>query len=125
MSSLISLPEPFDRASLPSPMLNRSNTCLDDAHQRFCKNMDQLADVNVYSIWNECYPIIETKKFHGAYRRSRCILERKGNHFSLENNMDLGNQPTVLAVLTRVEEMLISCANPILQLTHAHGGQYK
>ena len=39
--------------------------------------------------------------------------------------MDLGNQPTVLAVLTQVEEMLISRANPILQVTHAHGGQYK
>ena len=39
--------------------------------------------------------------------------------------MDLGNQPTVLAVLTQVEEMLISHANPILQVTHAHGGQYK
>ena len=39
--------------------------------------------------------------------------------------MDLGNQSTVLAVLTQVEEMLISHANPILQVTHAHGGQYK
>ena len=39
--------------------------------------------------------------------------------------MDPGIQPTVLAVLTQVEEMLISHANPILQVTHAHGGQYK
>ena len=39
--------------------------------------------------------------------------------------MDLGIQPPILAVLTQVEEMLISRANPILQVTHAHGGQYK
>ena len=39
--------------------------------------------------------------------------------------MDPGNQPVVLAILTQVEEMLISRANPILQVTHAHGGQYK
>ena len=39
--------------------------------------------------------------------------------------MDPGIQPPVLAVLTQVEEMLISRANPILQVTHAHGGQYE
>ena len=39
--------------------------------------------------------------------------------------MDLGNHPAILAVLTQVEEMLISHANPVLQVTHAHGGQYK
>ena len=39
--------------------------------------------------------------------------------------MDPGNQPTVLTILTQVEEMLISRANPILQVTHARGGQYK
>ena len=43
----------------------------------------------------------------------------------MENNIDPGIQPPVLAVLTQVEEMLISHANPILQVTHAHGGQYK
>ena len=87
--------------------------------------MDQLADMHVYSICKECYPGIVTKKFHEAYTCSGCILERKGHHFSLENNMDPGNQPTILVVLTQVEEMLISCANPILQVTHARGGQYK
>ena len=87
--------------------------------------MDQLDDLHVCSICNECYPGIATKKFHGAYICSHCILERKGHRFSLENNMDLGIQPHVLAVLTQVEEMLISRANPILQVTHARGGQYK
>ena len=39
--------------------------------------------------------------------------------------MESGIQPPVLVVLTQVEEMLISHANPILQVTHAHGSQYK
>ena len=39
--------------------------------------------------------------------------------------MDPGKKPPVLAVLIQVEEMLISIDNPILQVTHAHGGQYK
>ena len=39
--------------------------------------------------------------------------------------MDPGIQPPVLALLTQVEEMLISHANLVLQVTHAHGGQYK
>ena len=39
--------------------------------------------------------------------------------------MDSDFQPLVLEVLTQVEEMFISCANPVLQFTHAHGGQYK
>ena len=39
--------------------------------------------------------------------------------------MDPRNQPCELACLTQIEEMLIACVNPILQVTHAHGGQYK
>ena len=39
--------------------------------------------------------------------------------------MDPGKQPPVLVVLTQVEEVMISRANPILQVTHARGGQYK
>ena len=125
MSSSFSLVQPFDTPSLPSPILNPSNTHLDDAHQQFCKKMVQLADMNVYSICNECYPGMPTKKFHGAYGCSHCILEKKGNRFSLENNIDPGIQPHVLALLTQVEENLISRAKPILQVTHARGGQYK
>ena len=100
MSSSNSLVELVDSASLPSPVPNPLNNHLNDAHQHFRKKMDQLADMNVCSICKECYPGIVTKKIHGAYACSCCILERKGHHFSLENNMDLGNQPTILAVLT-------------------------
>ena len=39
--------------------------------------------------------------------------------------MDLGEQPLVFPVLTQVEEMLIARVSPILQVTHARGGQYK
>ena len=39
--------------------------------------------------------------------------------------MDPRIQPPILALITQVEEMLISRANPILQVIHAHGGQYK
>ena len=87
--------------------------------------MDQLADMHVYSICKECYPGIVRKNFHGAYTCSRCILELKAHHFSLEKDMDPGNQPAVFTVLTQVEEMLISHANPVLQVTHGHGSQYK
>ena len=100
MSSSNSLVGPVDSASLPSPVPNPLNNQLNDAHQRFHKNMDQLADMHVCLICKECYPSIVTKKFHEAYTCSRCILERKGNCFSLDNNMDPGKQPPVLAVLT-------------------------
>ena len=39
--------------------------------------------------------------------------------------MDPGSQPSELANLTQVEEMLIGHVSPILQVTHAIGGQYK
>ena len=39
--------------------------------------------------------------------------------------MDPGEQPHVLIILTQVEEMMIALVNPILQVIHAHGGQYK
>ena len=39
--------------------------------------------------------------------------------------MDPHEQPNILRVLTQVEYMLITRVNPILQVTHAQGGQYK
>ena len=87
--------------------------------------MDQLGDMHVCSICKECYPNIVTRKIHDAYTCSRCILERKVHRFSFENNMDPGIQPPVLATLTQVEENLISYASLVIQVTHAHGSQYK
>ena len=125
MSCPFSLPEHSNRPSLRPFIQNQLSTRLDDAHQRFHKRMDQLHYMHFCSICKACYPGIVMIKFHDAYTCSCCILERKGHHFSYENNMDPGIQPPVLAALTRVEEMLISCDNPVLQATHAHGGQYK
>ena len=39
--------------------------------------------------------------------------------------MDLGSQPYELANLTQVDEMLITCVSPIMQVTHAIDGKYK
>ena len=75
MSSSISLAQPSDRPSLPSPMLNPSNTHLDDAHQQFRKKINQLADIHVCSICKESYPGIVMKNFLHAYNCSHCTLE--------------------------------------------------
>ena len=112
--SIFYLGQPSITPSLPSPMQNPSSTPLNDAHQRFCTKLDQLSQINVCSICSESYPGISTKTFYGAYACSRCILERKGHRFSLENNMDPGIQPPILAILTQVEEMLIFHVDPIL-----------
>ena len=53
------------------------------------------------------------------------MAEKKNHCFSLANKMDPGPQPPILAALSKIEEMLIARVNPILQVTHAHGGQYK
>ena len=71
ISSSISHAEPVDTASLPYPMENPLNNHLNDAHQRFHKKMDQLADMNVCSICKESYPGIATKKFHGVSSTKR------------------------------------------------------
>ena len=39
--------------------------------------------------------------------------------------MDPKERPFVLYILTQVEEMLIERVNPIMQVTHTSGGQYK
>ena len=56
---------------------------------------------------------------------NRCHQEKQIHRFSSSNNMDSGCQPQELANLTQVEEMLIARVNPILQVTHATGSQYK
>lgn len=55
----------------------------------------------------------------------RCINEKGIHRFSPHNNMDPWEQLIMLKILTKVEEMLIARVNPILQVTHTIGGQYK
>eukprot|EP01018_Ginkgo_biloba_P016121 Gb_08820 [translate_table: standard] len=69
-----------------------------NAHHAFRSRIDRLAIVQMYHICNESYVGIK---------------------------MDPKEQPYVLAVLTQVEEMLIPRVSPILQVSHAPGGQYK
>ena len=56
---------------------------------------------------------------------NRCHQGIGIHRFVSTNNMDPGCQPAELANLIQVEEMLIARVNPILQVTHATGGQYK
>ena len=39
--------------------------------------------------------------------------------------MDPDAQPNVFSILAEIEEMLIACVSPILQVRHALGGKYK
>jgi len=68
---------------------------------------------------------MKTKLFHDRVSCFRCASSKSTNRFSELNNMDPGEQPSVLHQLTQVEEMLIARVNPILQVTHYCGGQYK
>ena len=55
----------------------------------------------------------------------RCRKYHDVHYLSQDNNMNAGKQPPVLSILTQVGEILIERVNPILQVTHACGGQYK
>lgn len=76
-------------------------------------------------VCNECYPSIQVVRLHEGPICKRCKSEKGAHRFSHFNNMNPGDHPKVLRVLTQVEETLIAQVNPILQMTHAHGGQYK
>ena len=52
-------------------------------------------------------------------------MENHGHLFSKWNNMDPRDQALVLSILIQVEEMLIDLVNPLLQVSHAWGVQYK
>ena len=78
-------------------------------HRAFHAEIDKLSIVQMCNVCRESYPGMNP----GIHR------------FSRYNNMNPGKQPPVLSILTQVEEMLIARVNPILQVTHARGGQYK
>ena len=73
----------------------------------------------------ESYPGISTHPSPNGHICTHCHRENNGHHFSKWNNMDPDDQPIVLSILTQVKGMLIAQANPILQVRHARGGQYK
>ena len=83
-----------------------------------------MCTIEMCHVCHESYPGIKVVKVSDGSICQRCKNERGSHHFSKWNNMDPGDQPKVLKVLTQVEEMLIAQVNPISQVTHAHGGQY-
>ena len=49
----------------------------------------------------------------------RFLREGTNHRIPGRNHMDPGTQPHVLEVLTQVEDMLIVCVSPILQVMHS------
>jgi hypothetical protein len=77
-------------------------------HKKFCAEIDKLSIVKMCHICHESYPRINVcKGFEGPIFH-RCKQERGSHHFSRWNNMDPGEQPQVLLVLTQVEEIIIA-----------------
>lgn len=77
------------------------------------------------TVCKENYVGMTIKKINHALMCMSCSTERGLHRFSLSNNMDPGEQPSILKCLSQVEEMLIERIAPVLQVTHARGGQYK
>ncbi|XP_059070553.1 uncharacterized protein LOC131860191 [Cryptomeria japonica] len=92
---------------------------------QFRHQLDRFRMPSMCYICQECYLGIKVNRSSQGPICTRCRQERGNNRFSASNNMDPGPQPEELASLTQVEEMLIARVNPILQVTHATGGQYK
>lgn len=68
------------------------------------------------TICKEYYPgmLVHTSNTNCICKQ--CFNEKGVHHFSSLNNMDSGEQSTILQNLTQVEEMLIARVNPILQV---------
>ena len=94
-------------------------------HKKFREKIDNLSIAQMCHVCHESYPGIQVLMGSEGPICKRCKQERGSHRFSQWNHMDPGEQPHVLRVLTQVEEMLIARVNPILQVTHARGGQYK
>jgi len=96
-----------------------------EVHKKFRAKIDSLSIVQMCHVCRESYPGIRVLRGSEGPICKRCKFERGSHHFSQWNNMDPGDQPHVLNVLTKDEEILIARVNPTLQVTHARGGKYK
>jgi predicted Fe-S protein YdhL (DUF1289 family) len=94
-------------------------------HKSFRVKIDNLSIAQICHVFQESYPGIQVVRGSEGPICKRCKQERGSHHFSRWNHMDIDEKPHVLKVLTQVEEILIARVNPILQVTHARGGQYK
>ena len=118
--------------SLPTIQTNPShlhqiqyNPPLNEEHCRFGERIEELSSMHVCTICEESYLGMKIRFLHGGLSFFRCASFKSTNCFSHLNNMDPSEQPYVLQNLPQVEEMFIACVNPILQVTHSCGGQYK
>jgi hypothetical protein len=91
----------------------------------FRKRIDSLSNIHTCTTCMESYHGIPTHPSPNGHICTCFHRENNGHCFSKRNNMDPGDQPTVLSILTQVEEMLIAQVIPIFQVRHALGGQYK
>lgn len=96
-----------------------------NVHKNFRSRVDSLSPVYMCHVCKEFYPSIQVVILHEGSICKICECEKGAHHFSHFNNMDPSEQPKVLRVLTQVEEILIARVNPILQVMHACGGEYK
>ena len=92
-------------------------------------NIDMFHNSNIYTVYQcslcqEAWPINFTPRLHNQYQWSRCTND-KGlpKTFSKENDMIPSSVPPQLEGLTRVEEMLIARALPIMRVYIKPGGQ--
>lgn len=95
------------------------------ARNTFRSKLDNLANMSTCVVCMEKYPGIKTRQCNGHSTCYRCISEKKSHRFSISNNMDLGEQPIYLKVLTQIEEMLIVRVSLVIQVSYATGGQLK
>lgn len=87
--------------------------------------MDSFRTPKMCYVCQESYIGIKVSQSFEGPICNKCRQERGIHRFSSSNNMDVGPQEEDFSKLTQVEEMLIARVSPILQVTHAIGGQYK
>jgi hypothetical protein len=95
-----------------------------DIAKTLCTCMDDLSKIRSCNTCMESYLGICTTILFDGFICSRCRMETNDQLFSKWNNVDPGDQPLVLSILTKVE-MIITQVSPLLQVIHAQGGQYK
>lgn len=91
----------------------------------FRRRIDNLSQLQTCCVCKEKYIGMIVRSNQPNVICSRCYGEKGIHRFSIANNMDPGEQPFVLKILSQVEEMLIARVAPVLQVSYARGGQYK
>jgi hypothetical protein len=104
---------------MESPVEPTQYQSLSHISRTFCTRIDALSKIHTCNTCMESYLGIRTTISSDGFICSCCCKENHGHLFSKWNNMDPGDQPLVLSILTQVEEMLISRVNPLLQVSHA------